>query len=70
MGQYAIRRLFLLIPQAFGIVTLIFVLFRLVPGDPALIVAGPNATQAQIEAIRRDLGLDRPLLAQYGRFLA
>ncbi|MDR7544316.1 MAG: ABC transporter permease [Armatimonadota bacterium] len=69
MGQFAVRRLLLLIPQALGIVTLIFVLFRLVPGDPALIVAGPNATQAQVEVIRRELGLDRPLWAQYARFL-
>ena len=56
MGQYAIRRLLLLVPQALGIVTLIFVLFRLVPGDPALIVAGPNATQAPD---RLDLRLGR-----------
>jgi ABC-type dipeptide/oligopeptide/nickel transport system permease component len=70
MGQFAVRRLLLLVPQALGIVTLIFVLFRLVPGDPALLVAGPNATQAQVEAIRRDLGFDRPLWAQYARFLA
>jgi ABC-type dipeptide/oligopeptide/nickel transport system permease component len=69
MGQFAIRRLLLLVPQTLGVVTLIFVLFRLVPGDPALIVAGPNATQAQIDAIRRDLGLHRPLWAQYARFL-
>lgn len=69
MGLFAVRRLVLLVPQALGIVTLIFVLFRVVPGDPALIVAGPNATQAQVNAVRRDLGLDRPLYAQYGRFL-
>jgi glutathione transport system permease protein len=69
MGQFALRRLLLVIPQTLGIVTLIFVLFRLVPGDPALIVAGPNATQAQIETIRRDLGLDRPIWVQYGGFL-
>jgi ABC-type dipeptide/oligopeptide/nickel transport system permease component len=70
MGQYALRRLLLLLPQTLGIVTLIFILFRLVPGDPATIVAGPNATQEQVEAIRRELGLDRSIPAQYGRFLA
>ncbi len=69
MGLFAFRRVALLVPQALGIVTLIFVVFRLVPGDPALIVAGPNSTQAQVEAIRHDLGLDRPLYVQYGRFL-
>ncbi|MDR7421534.1 MAG: ABC transporter permease [Armatimonadota bacterium] len=69
MGPFALRRLLLLLPQALGIATLIFVLFRLVPGDPATIVAGPGATQPQIEALRRELGLDRPLWAQYARFL-
>lgn len=70
MSRFALRRLALLVPQALGIVTLIFIVFRLVPGDPALIVAGPNATQEQVEALRRDLGLDRPLWAQYAAFLA
>jgi len=69
MALFVLRRLFLLIPQTLGIVTLIFVVFRWVPGDPALLVAGPSATQEQVEAIRRDLGLDRPLWVQYGRFL-
>ena len=69
MGLFLARRLALVLPQALGIVTLIFVTFRVVPGDPALIVAGPNSTQAQVNAIRHDLGLDRPLYAQYGRFL-
>jgi ABC-type dipeptide/oligopeptide/nickel transport system permease component len=69
MGLFLARRLALVVPQALGIVTLIFVLFRVVPGDPALLVAGANSTQAQVNAIRHDLGLDRPLYAQYGRFL-
>lgn len=69
MAQFALRRLLLLIPQTLGIVTLIFVVFRWVPGDPALLIAGPSATQAQVEAIRHDLGLDQPLWVQYGRFL-
>lgn len=69
MGPFALRRLLLLLPQALGIATMIFVLFRLVPGDPATIVAGPGATQEQIETLRRDLGLDRSLWAQYAQFL-
>jgi ABC-type dipeptide/oligopeptide/nickel transport system permease component len=67
---YTVRRLALLVPQALGIVTLVFVVFRLVPGDPALLVAGPTATAEQLAAIRRDLGLHRPLWQQYLRFLA
>ncbi|MGQ0551228.1 MAG: ABC transporter permease [Armatimonadota bacterium] len=69
MGLYALRRLLLLVPQTLGVVTLIFLVFRWVPGDPALVIAGPSATQAQVEAIRQDLGLDRPLWVQYMVFL-
>lgn len=69
MILFALRRLLLLVPQTLAIVTLLFVVFRWVPGDPALIIAGPTATQEQIETIRRDLGLDRPLWAQYLAFL-
>ncbi len=69
MGLFALRRLLLLVPQTLGVVTLIFLVFRWVPGDPALIVAGPSATQTQVEAIRRELGLDRPLWVQYVAFL-
>ncbi|MDR7482807.1 MAG: ABC transporter permease [Armatimonadota bacterium] len=70
MVLYTLRRLALLAPQALGIVTLVFIVFRLVPGDPALLVAGPHATAEQVEAIRRDLGLHRPLWQQYLGFLA
>lgn len=69
MALFALRRMLLLAPQTLGIITLIFVVFRLVPGDPAVIVAGPTATQAQVKAIRHDLGLDRPVWLQYLVFL-
>lgn len=55
-----------------GVVTLMFFLLRLAPGDPALLLVGPSASPAQLAAQRRTLGLDRPLAAQYaawvGRF--
>src|SRR5262249_30504667 len=69
MGQYALRRLVLLVPQAWLTVSLLFLLFRLVPGDPAALLAGPGGTQAQIDRLRAELGLDAPLWAQYGAFL-
>ena len=69
MGLFALRRLLLLVPQTLGVATLIFLVFRWVPGDPALIMAGPSATQTQVETIRRELGLDRPLRVQYVAFL-
>jgi peptide/nickel transport system permease protein len=56
-----------------GVVTLMFFLIRLAPGDPALLLVGPTATQEQLAAQRKALGLDRPLPQQYvawlGRFV-
>lgn len=48
---------------------LVFLVLRLIPGDPATTLAGPDATPATIEAIRRELGLDRPLFGQYTSWL-
>jgi len=69
VGQYALRRLVLLVPQAWLTVSLLFLLFRLVPGDPAALIAGPGGTQAQIDRLREELGLAAPLWAQYLAFL-
>ena len=52
-----------------GVVTLMFFLLRLAPGDPARLLVGPSATAAQIEVQRHELGLDRPLVAQYAAWL-
>jgi peptide/nickel transport system permease protein len=56
-----------------GVVTLMFFLIRVAPGDPALLLVGPTASQEQLEAQRRSLGLDQPLPQQYaawiGRFV-
>jgi peptide/nickel transport system permease protein len=48
-----------------GVVTLMFFLLRLAPGDPALLLVGPSATQEQLSAQRKALGLDRPIVEQY-----
>ncbi|MFI5012429.1 MAG: ABC transporter permease [Hyphomicrobiales bacterium] len=64
LGSIASR--LLLIPiLTFGVVTLLFLIFRMVPGDQATLAAGATATQAEIETIRHQLGLDRPFIAQY-----
>ena len=52
-----------------GVVTLMFALIRLAPGDPALLLVGPAATAEQLEAQRHALGLDRPVTAQYAAWL-
>ena len=69
MARYLASRLLVMPPILLGVVTILFLIFKMVPGDQALLAAGATATQAEIETIRHQLGLDRPLLAQYGAHL-
>jgi peptide/nickel transport system permease protein len=69
MPAYLIRRLWQMIPTLFGVVLLVFLLFKGFGGDPAEVLAGLNATQAQVDAIRQQLGLDRPMWFQFWIFL-
>jgi ABC-type dipeptide/oligopeptide/nickel transport system permease component len=62
---YVLRRLLLLIPQVLGVTTLVFILVRLLPGDPAYLIAGSLATQDVINSVREQLGLNRPIWEQY-----
>jgi peptide/nickel transport system permease protein len=68
MAAYLARRLWLMIPTLAGVVLLVFVLFKAFGGDPAEVLGGLNASPQQIDAIRRQLGLDRPLWVQLGLF--
>ncbi|MAM14003.1 MAG: D-Ala-D-Ala transporter [Rhizobiaceae bacterium] len=65
MFRFLLRRLILVIPALLGLTLLMFLLVRVVPADPAIVLAGDNATTEQIEGIRRSLGLDRPLYEQF-----
>ena len=69
MPRYLLRRLLQTIPVLVGVATLVFALIHLVPGDPAQSMLGEGASPAEVTALRHSLGLDRPLLAQYGSFL-
>src|SRR3954471_14762929 len=69
MAAYLIRRLWQMAPTLFGVVLLVFLLFKGFGGDPAEILGGLNATQAQIDAIRQQLGLNEPLWTQFWIFL-
>ena len=69
MIRYLLRRLLLTVPVMIGVATLVFALIHLVPGDPAQAMLGETATAEEIQRLRTTLGLDRPLLAQYGSFL-
>jgi peptide/nickel transport system permease protein len=69
MVQYIIRRFLQMIPITLGILTLIFSLIHLIPGDPAVQIAGEGARPEDIENVRRSLGLDQPLWKQYVTYL-
>jgi peptide/nickel transport system permease protein len=70
MHQYVIRRLLQVIPIAFGILTLIFALIHMIPGDPAVQIAGENARAQDIERVRQELGLDKPIWEQYVTYVS
>jgi peptide/nickel transport system permease protein len=60
-----LRRLAWFVPTLLGLLAVTFVISRVIPGDPVALVAGDTATPAQVEALRRQLGLDRPLPVQF-----
>jgi peptide/nickel transport system permease protein len=69
MTRYVINRLAQSFLTIFLTVSTVFVLVRLAPGDPARTYAGPTATTEQVEAVRRQFGLDQPLIVQYWTFV-
>jgi ABC-type dipeptide/oligopeptide/nickel transport system permease component len=69
MLRYLVRRLVLTIPVLLGVATLVFALIHLIPGDPAAAMLGDGATPEEMGLLRERLGLNRPLIVQYGSFL-
>jgi len=69
MLAYAARRLLLAIPLTLSVVSLVFLVVRVLPGDPAQAALGENASRAAVDALRLRLGLDAPLPLQYAKFL-
>jgi peptide/nickel transport system permease protein/oligopeptide transport system permease protein len=70
MLNYVIKRLFSTVPVLIGISLLLFFMLRMLPGDPAQVLAGQMATPEEIKTIRTQLGLDRPIHVQYASFLS
>lgn len=70
MGKFILRRLLLLIPILLGLTVVIFMLIRLLPGDPAGAILGERATPESLERVRAALGLDRPLIEQYWEYVS
>jgi ABC-type dipeptide/oligopeptide/nickel transport system permease component len=66
---YILRRLLASVPTLLAVLTLVFVIVRIVPGDPAMTILGDQATPNAIAALHVRLGLDRPIWAQYLAFL-
>src|SRR5688572_18617240 len=69
MYAFILRRLAATIPVLLIVAVLVFMLLRLTPGDPAAIMAGDAANAEQIEQIRAGLGLDKPLVVQFGLWM-
>ncbi|OFX32581.1 MAG: peptide ABC transporter permease [Armatimonadetes bacterium RBG_16_67_12] len=69
LTAYLVRRLSLALPTLLGVTLVVFVMVRLIPGDPARVIAGLTASDEEVTRMRSELGLDRPIAAQYAIFL-
>ena len=69
MLRYSIKRIVSLIPLLFVISFLDFMFVHLIPGDPARQITGPDATKAEVDVVREQLGLNKPLLTQYKDYM-
>lgn len=69
MGRQIVHRLIISIPALIGVLFLCFLLLQVVPADPAMIIAGPDAKAETIAAIRDELGLDRPIPVQFAEYI-
>jgi len=67
--RFVLKRLLLLIPVLYGVATFVFAILHLSGGDPARIIVGQRASEEVVREVRRELGLNDPILVQYGRFL-
>jgi peptide/nickel transport system permease protein len=65
MGKYALQRILQTIPALLLVSIGLFLVIHLIPGDPALLMAGPNASEEELAAITHQFGLDKPLTLQY-----
>lgn len=65
MFVFIIRRMLQMIPVVLGVILIVFLIMKMVPGDPAVLLAGESATKEQVEQLRDQLGLNQPLFIQY-----
>ena len=69
MLTYVVRRILATIPVMAVVALFVFSLLYIAPGDPAAVIAGDQATPADVERIRASLGLDRPFLVRFGEWV-
>jgi len=69
MKKFILKRLLWMIPTVLGVCILVFTIMYFAPGDPTSLILGPNATDAQVAALREELGLNRPYLVRLGAYL-
>jgi len=69
MREYLLRRLFLLIPTLIGVTLVVFLMMHFIPGDPVTNMMGEMFSQEDAARLRKELGLDKPLLIQYSKWL-
>lgn len=69
MAKYIFRRILIMFPVLIGVTFLVFMIMQLAPGDPARLILGENANLEEIASLRNEMGLDDPILIQYGRYM-
>lgn len=69
MLKYILKRLVALIPVILGVTFLVFMIMQLAPGDAAKLMLGEGATQEEVQELRDEMGLNDPLIVQYGRYM-
>jgi peptide/nickel transport system permease protein len=69
MQEYLTRRLLLMIPTLLGVTLVVFLMMRLIPGDPVTNMMGENYSEKDAQELRHELGLDQPVVVQYGKWL-
>lgn len=69
LTRFIIFRLLALVPTVFGIIVVTFILSHIVPGNPALILIGPEVNGAELKVLENELGLNKPLYVQFGIYL-
>jgi peptide/nickel transport system permease protein len=69
MAAYLVRRILFSVLILWGVITIVFVVLRLIPADPAQLILGSDALQSEVDDLRREMGLDQPIWVQYGTYL-